>query len=186
MVGSWGSSATGGLLAQVLIDGADSFSALTEALQGARRHIHITGWHVAPYFELARGDGPGVLGELLAEAAERLDVRVLVWAGAPVPLFHPTRKEIADGLKTLTRGTRIRCEPDPREHPFHCHHEKTVVVDGEVAFVGGIDTTDYAGDRYDTSPIRRGGAWDGMTSPRGCAGRPSPTSSSTSRCAGAS
>ncbi len=27
----------------------------------------------------------------------------------------------------------------------HCHHEKTVIVDGEVAFVGGIDMTDLRG-----------------------------------------
>ena len=61
----------------------------------------------------------------------------------------------------LTRRTRIRCETDPREHPFHCHHEKTMVIDGEVAFVGGIDMTDFAGDRFDTSehPARRQLGW---------------------------
>jgi hypothetical protein len=54
-------------------------------------------------------------------------------------------------VRALTRRTQIRCEPDPREHPFHRHHEKTVVIDGELAFVGGIDMTDSAGDRFDTS-----------------------------------
>jgi phosphatidylserine/phosphatidylglycerophosphate/cardiolipin synthase-like enzyme len=34
---------------------------------------------------------------------------------------------------------------------MHCHHEKLVIVDDEVAFVGGIDLTDEDGDRYDTS-----------------------------------
>ena len=145
----------------VLIDGAEAFPTIAEAIEHARDHVHVTGWHVAPYFELVRGERPGVLGELLAEAAERVDVRVLVWAGAPVPLFHPTRGEVRDAVRTLTRGTRIRCEPDPREHPFHCHHEKTVIVDGELAFVGGIDMTDYAGDRFDTSdhPARRRLGW---------------------------
>jgi phosphatidylserine/phosphatidylglycerophosphate/cardiolipin synthase-like enzyme len=119
------------------------------------------GWHVAPHFELVRGERPAVLGELLAEVAERLDVRVLVWAGAPLPAFHPTRGEVRDTVEALTRRTRIRCEPDPREHPFHCHHEKAIVIDGEVAFVGGIDLTDFAGDRYDTSdhPARRRLGW---------------------------
>jgi phosphatidylserine/phosphatidylglycerophosphate/cardiolipin synthase-like enzyme len=86
---------------------------------------------------------------------------VLVWAGAPVPAFHPTRKQVRQGVETLTRRTRVRCEVDPREHPFHCHHEKTLVVDGELAFVGGIDMTDLAGDRYDTSdhPARRRLGW---------------------------
>jgi Phospholipase D Active site motif len=51
----------------------------------------------------------------------------------------------------LTRQTRIRVERDPREHPFHCHHEKTVVIDGHVAFVGGIDMTDFGGDRNDSA-----------------------------------
>ncbi len=145
----------------VLVDGAAAFPAIAEAISNARDHVHVTGWHVAPYFELLRGERPGVLGELLAEAAERVNVRVLVWAGAPVPAFHPTRKEVREGVEELTRGTRIRCETDPREHPFHCHHEKTVIVDGEVAFVGGIDMTDYGGDRFDTSdhPARRRLGW---------------------------
>ena len=34
---------------------------------------------------------------------------------------------------------------------MHCHHEKTIVVDDRVAFVGGIDLTSEAGDRFDTS-----------------------------------
>lgn len=146
---------------EVLVDGADAFAAMAKAIENARSFVHVTGWHVAPYFELVRGDRPGVLGELLAESAERLDVRVLVWAGAPVPAFHPSRKEVRQAVDTLTRRTRIRCEADPRERPFHCHHEKTVVVDGVTAFVNGIDMTDLGGDRYDTSdhPARRRLGW---------------------------
>jgi phosphatidylserine/phosphatidylglycerophosphate/cardiolipin synthase-like enzyme len=136
---------------EVLVDGARALPAIAEALQGARSFVHLTGWHFAPHFELVRGEPPVVLGALLAELAERVDVRILVWAGSPVPLFHPTRSEVRDAIHTLTRGTRIRCEPDPREHPIHCHHEKTICVDGEVAFVGGIDLTDDSGDRFDDS-----------------------------------
>ena len=145
----------------VLIDGATAFPAIAQAIESARDHVYLTGWHVAPYFALERGEHPAVLGEMLAEAAERIDVRVLVWAGAPVPAFHPTRKEVRAGIDELIRGTRIRCQADPREHPFHCHHEKTMIVDGELAFVGGIDMTDYAGDRFDTNahPARRRLGW---------------------------
>jgi phosphatidylserine/phosphatidylglycerophosphate/cardiolipin synthase-like enzyme len=145
----------------VLVDGAEAFSSIAGAIESARSFVHVTGWHVAPHFELVRGERLAVLGELLAEAAERLEVRVLVWAGAPVPVFHPTRREVRETVETLTRRTRIRCEADPREHPFHCHHEKTVVVDGVTAFVSGIDITDFGGDRYDTSdhPARRRLGW---------------------------
>ena len=146
---------------EVLIDGAEAFPAIAEAIVGARDFVHVTGWHVAPHFDLVRGERPGTLGPMLAEAAERVDVRVLVWAGAPVPAFKPTRGQVRDTIEALTRRTRIRCMADPREHPFHCHHEKTVVVDGELAFVGGIDITDYGGDRFDTSdhPARRRLGW---------------------------
>jgi phosphatidylserine/phosphatidylglycerophosphate/cardiolipin synthase-like enzyme len=146
---------------EVLIDGAEAFHVIARAIAGAQHFVHVAGWHVAPAFALERGDPPTVLGSLLAEAAERIDVRVLVWAGAPVPAFHPTRKEVARTVETLKRQTRIRCEADPREHPFHCHHEKLVIVDGHVAFVGGIDMTDLAGDRYDepAHPARRHLGW---------------------------
>jgi phosphatidylserine/phosphatidylglycerophosphate/cardiolipin synthase-like enzyme len=145
----------------VLIDGAQALPAIAEALMAAQSHVHITGWHLAAHFELVRGERPVVLGALLAELAQRVDVRVLVWAGAPVPVFHPTRKEVAADVENLVRDTRIRCAPDPREHPVHCHHEKTVIIDDEVAFVGGIDMTDLAGDRFDVSehPARRRLGW---------------------------
>jgi phosphatidylserine/phosphatidylglycerophosphate/cardiolipin synthase-like enzyme len=146
---------------EVLIDGAQALPAIARALAAARSHVHITGWHLAAHFELVRGEQPVVLGRLLAELAERIDVRVLVWAGSPLPVFHPTRTEIAAEVERLVRDTRIRCERDPREHPFHCHHEKTLVIDDEIAFVGGIDMTDLAGDRFDLSehPARRRLGW---------------------------
>src|SRR4051794_11646022 len=145
----------------VLVDGAEALPAIADAIAGAREQVHLTGWHIAPGFELERGEPSVALGALLADMAERVDVRVLVWAGSPLPVFHPTRAEVADAIRTLTRRTRIRCEADPREHPVHCHHEKTVIVDGRVAFVGGIDLTDLAGDRYDSSehPSRRRLGW---------------------------
>jgi phosphatidylserine/phosphatidylglycerophosphate/cardiolipin synthase-like enzyme len=68
---------------------------------------------------------------------------------------------VAEALKNLTERTRIQARGDPKEHPFHCHHEKTVIVDGEVAFVNGIDLTNAAGDRYDVQAhhARRALGW---------------------------
>jgi phosphatidylserine/phosphatidylglycerophosphate/cardiolipin synthase-like enzyme len=58
-------------------------------------------------------------------------------------------------------GSRLACALDDHERPMHCHHEKLVIVDGEVAFVGGIDLTSYGGDRLDTSdhPARGAPGW---------------------------
>jgi phosphatidylserine/phosphatidylglycerophosphate/cardiolipin synthase-like enzyme len=150
-----------GCALDVLIDGEEAMAAIAEAIASAREFIHITGWHFAAQFELVRGAPSAVLGVLLAEAAGRVDVRVLAWAGAPVPVFHPSRAEVRAGVAQLVRQTNIRCELDPREHPFHCHHEKTLVIDGQLAFVGGIDMTDLGGDRNDSSdhPARRRLGW---------------------------
>lgn len=135
---------------EVLIDGANAFPLMAEAISAANSFVHITGWHVAPAFELVPGRPHGAIGVLLAEMAQDVDVRVLVWSGSPVPAFHPTRGEVAQALENLTHRTRIQAHGDPREHPLHCHHEKTIVIDGQVAFVGGMDLTDSAGDRYDS------------------------------------
>ncbi|HEX6700861.1 MAG TPA: phospholipase D family protein [Gaiellaceae bacterium] len=135
-----------GCALEVLIDGEEALPRIAEELPRAESHVHIAGWYFTPRFRL----GDAVLRELLAELAERVDVRVLVWAGAPLPLFHPSRAEVRDMREELTRGTRIQCALDDRERPLHCHHEKLVVVDDRVAFVGGIDLTDFGGDRADT------------------------------------
>jgi phosphatidylserine/phosphatidylglycerophosphate/cardiolipin synthase-like enzyme len=147
---------------EILIDGAEALPRIAEELAGAESHVHVTGWHLAPDFALVRdGEEPLVVRNLLAELAERVEVRVLLWAGAPLPIFHPSRREMRDLRDRLTHGTRIRCELDARERPMHCHHEKTIVIDDRIAFVGGIDLTGLAGDRYDTSahPARATVGW---------------------------
>src|SRR5256885_1266742 len=142
----------------VLVDGAEMLPAVAEAIQGARRHVHVAGWHLTPSFALTRDGQPLVVRELLAEAAERVPVRVLIWAGSPAFVFKPTRGQAREQRDALVRGTRIRAELDARERTIHCHHEKLVVIDEEVAFVGGIDMTSMAGDRWDTSHHRARGA----------------------------
>jgi phosphatidylserine/phosphatidylglycerophosphate/cardiolipin synthase-like enzyme len=146
---------------EILIDGAEALPAIAKELRTARSHVHITGWYFSPDFALRRDEEPLVLRHFLAELAEAVDVRILVWAGAPLPLFRPSRREVRRMRDELIAGTRIRCELDSRERPLHCHHEKTVVIDDRIAFVGGIDLTTQAGDRYDLSqhPARAAAGW---------------------------
>jgi phosphatidylserine/phosphatidylglycerophosphate/cardiolipin synthase-like enzyme len=140
----------GGAL-EVLVDGGEALPRIAEALTSARSDVHIAGWHITPGFGLTRGDQAMRLRDLLGELAERVDVRVLLWAGAPVRFFTPARAAVRRVRDDLIRGTRVQCALDSRERPMHCHHEKLVIVDGEVAFVGGIDLTSLGGDRFDTS-----------------------------------
>src|SRR3954454_6366253 len=141
-----------GCAMDVLIDGAEVLPAIAEALRGARRSIRVAGWHSAPHFALTRDEPPAVLRELLAEAVARgVQVRVLLWAGAPFNAFTPGRRDVRGDMQELCRDTGIRVALDARERLLHCHHEKLVVVDDEVAFVGGVDLTDLGGDRWDTN-----------------------------------
>ncbi|MFL5816461.1 MAG: phospholipase D-like domain-containing protein [Conexibacter sp.] len=140
----------GGNHLDVLVDGERAIGEICAALKQARSHVHIAGWHVTPSFALDRdGGSPTILRDLLAELAQRVDVRVLVWAGPPAPVFEPKRADVKQIHSELTDGTRIRCVLDARERTMHCHHEKLVIVDDEVAFVGGIDLTSLSGDRWD-------------------------------------
>jgi phosphatidylserine/phosphatidylglycerophosphate/cardiolipin synthase-like enzyme len=136
---------------EVLIDGAQALPRIAEALDGARSHVHFAGWHITPDFGLTRDAGALRLRDLLGELAERVDVRVLVWAGAPMPVFKPARSAVRRVREELVGGTRVRCALDSNERPMHCHHEKLVIVDDEIAFVGGIDLTSLGGDRFDSS-----------------------------------
>jgi phosphatidylserine/phosphatidylglycerophosphate/cardiolipin synthase-like enzyme len=132
---------------EVFIDGSEALPAIARAISEAREQVWVAGWHFTPEFRV--GETP--LRELLAQVAERVPVKVLAWAGAPLPLFHPDRKEVREMRERLVGGTRIECALDSRERPMHCHHEKLVIVDGRLAFVGGIDLTTLGGDRLDTS-----------------------------------
>ena len=145
----------------LVIDGAQAFEAIADAIRSARSHVHIAGWQLTPAFAVSRRDAPLTIREVLAEAAARTDVRVLLWAGAPLPLVRPSRGDVRKARDELCAGTAIHAALDARERPMHCHHEKTIVIDDRVAFVGGIDLTDLTGDRYDSSahPFRGSIGW---------------------------
>jgi len=142
---------------EVLIDGAEALPRMVAQLARAESHVHIAGWYFSPDFALTRNEEPVILRNLLAELAERVEVRVLVWAGAPLPPFRPSRGMVRKMRESLCRGTRIQCALDKKERPMHCHHEKTIVIDDRVAFVGGIDLTSEVSDRFDSSAHRARG-----------------------------
>src|SRR5947209_15076709 len=153
--GGWAEDATPPRLGNrldVLVDGEQLFDTLLEELAAARSHVHMTGWYMSPDFVLRHGDTPVVLRNLLAALAARVDVRILLWAGSPAPVFTPSRRDTARAAEELRAGSdAVHVLLDRHERPMHCHHEKTIVIDDRVAFVGGIDLTELAGDRLDST-----------------------------------
>jgi phosphatidylserine/phosphatidylglycerophosphate/cardiolipin synthase-like enzyme len=149
---------------ELLVDGANAFPRIAADLARAESSVHIAGWYLSTELALVREGDRVVLLDLLAELAKRVEVRVLLWAGAPLPLFEPSRSKVREVRDRLV-AAGVRCGLDSRERPMHCHHEKLVLVDDRVAYAGGIDLTTFAGDRYDTSehPYRSALGWHDAT-----------------------
>jgi phosphatidylserine/phosphatidylglycerophosphate/cardiolipin synthase-like enzyme len=150
---------------EVLIDGANAFPRVVEELRAAKSHVHLTGWHLDPDFEIERDSAERLtLQELVRETAARVEVRVLLWAGAPSPIGTTGRRAIRH-IAEAFRAAGAQVGLDSKERPLHCHHEKIAVIDDRVAFVGGIDATDLKGDRYDSSahPFRDDIGWHDAT-----------------------
>jgi phosphatidylserine/phosphatidylglycerophosphate/cardiolipin synthase-like enzyme len=132
--------------ARFLIDGDDYFRALDLALRGARRSIHLLGWSFDPRTRLS--DDGGEIGQLLIDLAEQrpgLDVRLLAWRSS-LPI-SATQAFFPHRAKAWFRGSRVRFDLDAEVPLGACHHQKVVVIDDALAFIGGAD---LAGDRWDT------------------------------------
>ncbi|WP_028309996.1 VTT domain-containing protein [Derxia gummosa] len=129
-----------------LVDGAAYFGALRAALIGARHTIQILGWDIDSRVRLRRDDAddgwPAPLAELLdalVRARPGLRAQVLSWDYAM--LFALER----EWLSPLRLGWRTHRRMQFRLDGCHpvgaSHHQKVVVVDGAIAFVGGLDLT---------------------------------------------
>jgi phosphatidylserine/phosphatidylglycerophosphate/cardiolipin synthase-like enzyme len=141
----------GGNSVEILVDGQEAFAGILALVEGARRSVHVAGWHATPDFELTRGSEPRTLADALRHAAERAEVRVLLWGGAELPVIRPTRADARRARDAFAAIPGVSVALDKHEYLQHCHHEKLVIVDGEVAFVGGLDMTFLTSDRWDTS-----------------------------------
>jgi phosphatidylserine/phosphatidylglycerophosphate/cardiolipin synthase-like enzyme len=145
---------------EILVDGASFLPQLAGLLEQADSHVHIAGWYLSTELALERRERRTMVLDVLADLARRVEVRVLLWAGAPLPLFRPSRAEVRE-LAGRLRDVGVEVALDAKERPLHCHHEKAVVIDDRVATVGGIDLTSFCGDRFDTNehPYRPALGW---------------------------
>lgn len=149
-----------------LIDGDAYFSRLYAALTAAEHYVYITGWCLTPSVPLLRGSVDDLvrtrLVEVLSETAARVPVRLLLWGGAPF-VIQPTRAAVRATQQIVRdRGSGdLVCALDETASASHCHHQKAIVIDGRLAFVGGMDLTTFAGDRWDVNEhsLRSGVNW---------------------------
>lgn len=136
----------------VLIDGEAYFPVLREALKRARQTVFIVGWDINSRIRLVpegANDGfPEPLGEFLqALGATRRHLRIyiLAWDFAMIYAFE---REWLPVYQTSWRAHHALSFRLDGTHPRGAsHHQKYVVIDDRLAFVGGMDLTR---SRWDT------------------------------------
>jgi len=144
--------------AHVVVDAADYFDLMQDAMLAARQQILMIGWDFDTRIRLGegrrwwnlprKGRHPARLGALVVWLVRRrreLQIRVLKWNfGA---LKFVLRGTMIVDLYRWWRQPRIDFKFDSA-HPLGCsHHQKIVVIDDRFAVCGGIDMTS---DRWDT------------------------------------
>uniref|UniRef100_A0A671SWJ6 phospholipase D n=1 Tax=Sinocyclocheilus anshuiensis TaxID=1608454 RepID=A0A671SWJ6_9TELE len=142
--------------AKWFVNAAGYFDAIADALEEAKEEIFITAWWLSPEIFLKR---PVVDGNIW-----RLDHVLKRKAQQGVKIFVLLFKEVevVMGLNSeYTKKTLMGLHPNIRviRHPDHmpstallwAHHEKLVVIDQSLAFLGGID---LAYGRWDDSQHR--------------------------------
>ena len=135
-----------------LVDGAAYFSAVRAAIARAKRSVFILGWDIDSRMRLVpdgANDGfPEELGEFLNAVVEReRDLRMYVLSWDYAMVFAMDREWLPMYKLDWRTHRRLHFRLDDK-HPLGAsHHQKVVVVDDAVAFVGGLDLTH---SRWDT------------------------------------
>ncbi len=129
-----------------LIDGAAYFATLRAALIRARHTVFIVGWDLDSRMRLVpdgANDGfPEPLGAFLcalAAARPRLRIYVLAWDFA---MIYALERDWPPVYRTAWQSHRgIVFQLDGAHPRGASHHQKLVVIDDRLAFVGGLDMT---------------------------------------------
>lgn len=128
----------------LLVDGEAYFKAFAHAALRAERSITILGWDFHSRTRLYHGVPrvPERLGDFLnflVKRRRRLEVRILTW---DYPVLFSKGRELSPiyGLGWRPKR-RVRMRYDDHYPIGASQHQKIIVVDGTLAFCGGLDLT---------------------------------------------
>lgn len=122
------------------------YERVAAALEQAHSYAIFVGWQIDSRIELSTKQHEAFKQLIVRLCQQKPDFHVyfLMWDYA---YFYAFEREALQGWVWENVHERVHFVFDNR-HPFGAsHHEKFVVIDGEVAFVGGVDICD---DRWDT------------------------------------
>ncbi|CAN4111032.1 unnamed protein product [Withania somnifera] len=138
--------------AQWFIDGKAAFEAIASSIKGAKSEIYITGWWLCPELYLKR--------PFHKHSSSRLDKLLETKAKEGVQIYVLLYKEVSIALKinssySKRRLLKIHKNVKVLRYPNHfsagiylwSHHEKIVIVDNKICYIGGLD---LCFGRYDT------------------------------------
>jgi phospholipase D1/2 len=141
-----------------LVDASDYFHAFHDAALRAKRSILILGWDFNSQTQLhfdpvEAGGPPARLGDFLNYLVHRrhsLHINVLNW---DYPMVFGADREFPPlyGFG-WTPARRVHLRYDDTHPVAGSHHQKIVVIDDTVAFIGGIDLTVRRWDSPDHAP----------------------------------
>ncbi|CAK9145612.1 unnamed protein product [Ilex paraguariensis] len=133
-----------GSQAQWFVDGRAAFEAIALAIEDAKSEIFICGWWLCPELYLRR--------PFDAHGSSRLDGLLEAKANQGVQIYILLYKEVALALKInsvyskrkllgIHENVRVLRYPDHFSSGVYLwsHHEKLVIVDYHICFIGGLD-----------------------------------------------
>ncbi|XP_016172953.1 phospholipase D zeta 2 [Arachis ipaensis] len=141
-----------GSQAQWFVDGKAAFEAIASSIQAAKSEIFITGWWLCPELYLKRpfdGFSKLRLDSLLEEKAmQGVQIYVLLYKEVSLALKINSSYSMRRLLK-IHENVRVLRYPDHLTSGVYLwsHHEKLVIVDYKICYIGGLD---LCFGRYDT------------------------------------
>ncbi|SET15030.1 Phosphatidylserine/phosphatidylglycerophosphate/cardiolipin synthase [Nitrosomonas marina] len=140
-----------------LIDGADYFATLRAAMKKAQHTIYILSWDINSQLELVRDAGddgyPEKLGEFLnalTDKNQNLNIYILNWDFAMI--YSVGREWFPIYQLEWKTNSRVHFCLDDYQPAGASQHQKAVIIDDTLAFIGGLDLTLGRWDTPDHDP----------------------------------
>jgi phospholipase D1/2 len=130
----------------VIVDACDYYRAFYQSAVQARRYMLLAGWQFDSDVRILRGqDAKQAMLDVrfiqfldaLCEKTPELEIYVLAWDFSAV--FSLEREWFQEILFNWSTNKRVHFRFDNIHAAGATHHQKFVIVDGTIAFVGGMD-----------------------------------------------
>ncbi|KAF9100005.1 Phospholipase D1 [Mortierella sp. AD031] len=129
--------------AQWLVDGRDYFWNVSKALEMAKETIYILDWMLSPEILLRRHQRDGVdwsLKDILGRKAnEGVKIYIVLYSEVDAAMHLASLRAKKLLRKLCSENIWVQRHGPNLKTAWWAHHEKLIVVDNMIAFIGGLD-----------------------------------------------